>query len=327
MRVEVEPFEAARCWALSPGHAGMENQCLGLAERLGLPTRRLRLYPRAPWTWLPPGCWPAPARALAPESDTIRPPWPELVISCGRRAVPYGLLVKRLSGGRSFAVHIQDPRTRPARFDLVIAPRHDHLAGANVVETLGSLNRITQDRLAEAAARVAPELAHLPRPLVAVLIGGTSRAYRLTPEISRRLADELAGLAESQGVGLAVTPSRRTGSENVHILRQRLAPLPTAVFWNLEGENPYHGYLGLADHIVVTGDSTNLVSEAASTGKPVHVVELAGGNAKFAEFHESMRAAGYTRPFRVPLESWTYTPLDETGRMAAKVRRRLAARG
>jgi hypothetical protein len=305
----------------------MENQCLGLAERLGLPTRRLRLYPRAPWTWLPPGCWPAPARALSAGSDTIQPPWPELVISCGRRAVPHGLLVKQLSGGRSFAVHIQDPRTRPARFDLVIAPRHDHLAGANVVETLGSLNRVTPARLAEASARIATELGHLPRPLVAVLIGGTSRAYRLTSETCRRLADDLAGLAVSQGVGLAVTPSRRTGTENIRILRQRLEPLPSAVFWDFNGENPYFGYLGLADHIVVTADSTNLVSEAASTGKPVHVVELAGGNAKFTEFHESMRAAGYTRPFRAPLESWTYTPLDETGRMAAEVRRRLAARG
>ncbi len=121
--------------------------------------------------------------------------------------------------------------------------------------------------------------------------------------------------------------SRRTGTDNIRLLRERLAALPAAEVWDLEGENPYFGYLGLADHIVVTADSANMVSEAAATGKPVQVVELKGGNRKFREFHEAMRAAGYCRPFEGRLESWTYDPLDETGRVAAEVKRRLAARG
>ncbi len=326
MREETEAPGAARCWALSPGHAGMENQCVGLAERLGLPFRVLRVHPRAPWTWLPPGCWPAPLRALGPASDAIAPPWPEVVITSGRRAVPYGLFIKRASRGRSFAVHIQNPRTGPERFDLVVAPRHDHLKGASVIETLGSLGRVTPDRLARAAARLAPALAHLPRPLVAVLIGGGNRGYRLTPASMARLADDLAALAARHGAGLAVTPSRRTGADNIRVLEERLADSP-AVIADLEAENPYFGYLGLADHIVVTADSANMVSEAAATGKPVHVVELEGGNAKFAEFHEAMRAAGYTRPFQGRLETWSYEPLDETSRVAAELKRRLAARG
>lgn len=325
MADRAEDTAPIRCWALSEGHAGMENQCVGLAERIGLPFRTLRIRPRPPWTWLPAGCWPAPLAALGPGSDAITPPWPELLISSGRRSVPYNLLVKRQSRGRTFTVHIQRPQTRTQRFDLVVTPRHDNLRGANVIETLGALHRVTPARLAEAAARFAPMVAALPRPLVAVLIGGSNRAYRLTPAALGELAAHLGALARREGAGLAVTPSRRTGGENIDILKQRLVGLPT-VIWEFAGENPYFGFLGLADAIVVTPDSVNMVSEAAATGKPVMVAALPGGNAKFRAFHASMQQAGHTRPFRGRLERWQPPPLDETGRVAEEVKRRLLAR-
>jgi mitochondrial fission protein ELM1 len=157
-----------------------------------------------------------------------------------------------------------------------------------------------------------------------VLIGGTNRAYRMTPALTHALAERLAALARVDGAGLAITPSRRTGAENLAILKERLSGLP-AVIWEFCGENPYFGFLGLADAILVTADSVNMVSEAASTGKPVLVAALEGGNAKFRAFHESMRNAGHTRPFQGRLERWQPPPLDETGRVAAEVKRRLFA--
>jgi mitochondrial fission protein ELM1 len=122
-----------------------------------------------------------------------------------------------------------------------------------------------------------------------------------------------------------VTTSRRTGARNEEVLHRGLAGLPAEI-WDGRGENPYFGMLALADHVVVTGDSVNMVSEAASTGKPVHVVHLRGRSAKFARFHETLAAAGIARPFTGALEDWTYTPLAETRRAAAEIRRRLAAR-
>lgn len=311
------------CWVASEGHAGMENQCLGLAEAVGLPHRVLRLYPRRPWTWLPPGRWPAPLAALKPDSDRIGPPWPRLMITCGRRSVPYALYVKRQSAGATFTVHIQDPRTNPARLDLVAVPAHDRLTGDNVVTTVGALHRITAPRLRAAADATAARLQHLPRPLVAVLIGGTNSCYQMTPDIIRRLARQLATLA-GQGVGLAITPSRRTGEENIAALRQELAGLPAEI-WDFKGDNPYFGYLGLADAVIVTCDSVSMVSEACATGKPVHVVELAGGNTKFRAFHDSMRKRGYTRPFQGRLDRWTYDPLDDTAAVAARILERMAS--
>lgn len=301
----------------------MENQAIALAEAVGLPHTVKCVHPRPPWIWLPPGIWPWPMAALGEDSDQIAAPWPDLLISCGRRAVPYALLVKRQSAGATTVVHIQNPQTNPARFDLVVPPRHDHLKGANVIETEASLHRITWARLEQAAAAFAPQLAHLPRPLVAVLIGGSNACYSLTPEIISALASQLRALCLDQGVGLAVTPSRRTGADNIAALRQALAGLP-AVVWDFDGENPYFGYLGLADAVIVTCDSVNMVSEACATGKPVHVVHLAGGNRKFNEFHASMQAAGYTRPFQGKLEQWQYQPADDIEKVAARVHELLA---
>lgn len=307
------------CWVLTPGHAGMENQAVGLAERIGLPFETKRVRPRPPWVWLPPGWWPAPLASLPPDNEPITPPWPDLLITCGRRSVPFSLFIRRASGGRTFTVHIQDPKTAPGRFDLVVPPRHDRLSGANVIETMGALHRVTPARLAAEAEHFAPHLADLPRPLVAVLIGGNSSAYRLTPEVTGRLCDRLLAL----NAGLAVTPSRRTGADNIAVLKQRLCG-PDARIWDFQGPNPYFGYLGLADAIVVTCDSATMVSEACSTGKPVYVVDLDGGSRKFRDFHDGLRRAGFTRPFDGRLDDWGYPPLDETGDIAAEVRARLA---
>ena len=132
-------------------------------------------------------------------------------------------------------------------------------------------------------------------------------------------------MAREEGVGLMVTPSRRTGKRNEAILREGLAGLPAQV-WDGNGENPYFGILGLADAIIATGDSVNMVSEAASSGKAVHIVHLKGGSAKFRRFHEAMEQAGITRPFSGKLEEWSYAPLDETRRVAREIRQRLLAR-
>ncbi|MBT4489837.1 MAG: hypothetical protein HOH61_01595 [Rhodospirillaceae bacterium] len=304
----------------------MENQALALAAAVGLPHTVKRVYPRPPWTWLPPGWWPWPLKALDGDSDGIAAPWPDLLITCGRRAVPYALLVKRASGGATTIVHIQNPQTRIDAFDLVAPPRHDRLHGPNVIETEASLHGVTAGRLAREAEAFAGQLAHLPRPLVAVLIGGSNSCYRLTPEIIATLAEQLRGLCLDHGVGLAVTPSRRTGAENIRALRQALSDLP-AVVWDFQGDNPYFGYLGLADSLIVTCDSVNMVTEACATGKPVHVVHLAGGNRKFNEFHANMQAAGYTRPFQGRLEQWHYQPADDTARVAARIHDLLTAKG
>jgi mitochondrial fission protein ELM1 len=314
----------AGVWAVHDGKIGMANQVIGLAEALGLPFREKRLVIRAPWRHLAPMLWLQPLRALAPEGDRLAPPWPEVLIACGRLATAPARAAKRASGGRIFWVQVQDPRFARDEIDLMVVPSHDPARGDNVFSTLGAVHRVTPALLAEGARRCAPLLAELPRPLVAVLLGGDNRVYRLARARLAAFADELAALARA-GYGIAITPSRRTGEENVALLRERLAGLPHFL-WDGSGDNPYFGLLGLADAVLATADSVSMVSEAAATGKPVHIVDLEGGSEKFARFHGAMRAAGITRPFTGAIESWRYTPPADTGRAAAEIRRRLDLR-
>ena len=308
------------CWVLSDGKAGNENPCLGLAGAVGFELSVKRIVPRAPWSWLPPALWFNALRAPGPGGDHLSAPWPDLLIACGRQSVAPSIAIRRASAGSCFTVQLLDPRAPTGRFDLVAAPRHDLLQGENVIATLGALHRVTPARLAAAAERFAGAVERLPHPRVAVLVGGSSKHYTMTPRAAANLGDSLKAL----GAGLMVTASRRTGEDNERALRARLDDA-TTIFWDGVGENPYFGYLGLADAILVTSDSVAMASEACATGKPVHIYNLPGGSAKFERFHDAMREAGCTRPFSGVIEDWTYTPPDETGRVAAEIRRRIVA--
>lgn len=313
------------CWVVTDGKPGMENQCLGLAEALGVTPEIKRVRPRGPWRQLAPWLRLGKRFACGPEGDTIAPPWPDLLIATGRHSVLPALSVRERSRGRTFAVQIQDPVISPRHFDLVVVPEHDRLRGDNVLVTRGALHRVTPGKLAEAAARLGPLYRHLPQPRVAVLVGGDNGVYRLTPTIMGDLAEQLTHLARDFGAGLMVTPSRRTGADNEAILRARMRDVPSVV-WDGQGENPYFAFLGLADAIVVTCDSVSMVSEACSTGKPVFLVSLEGGSAKFRKLHEALARDGVVRPFAGRLETWDYPPLDDTNRVAEEIRRRLSAR-
>src|SRR6266851_8708446 len=176
-------------WVLHDGKPGMRSQALGLAEAAGLAFREIPLSVRRPWCWLTPQLWLAPLVVATEAGRRLLPPWPDLVIGCGRNAVRPALAIRRASGGRTLAAHIQDPRFGRGDFDLLFVPEHDHLRGRHVVVTRGALHRVTAERLT-AERRRFPALEALPRPILGVLLGGSNRAYRLD---FARLA-EIAGM-------------------------------------------------------------------------------------------------------------------------------------
>ncbi|MSP42476.1 MAG: hypothetical protein EXR08_03800 [Alphaproteobacteria bacterium] len=321
---------APRCWVVTDGNAGMENQCLGLAEALGITPEVKRIRLRTPWEWLPPRLAIRfnPLAGLDAGADALLPPWPDVLIATGRRTVAVCAMIKRLSA-RTIAVQIQNPHFPVSGFDLVVAPAHDRLSGANVLNTLGALHRVTRVRLDEAAETFRSALSELKRPLVAVLIGGANGVYRMDAKVMRQFSEALRDLAKSTGCSFAITPSRRTGADNIAAQREALAGTPH-LLWDGSEPNPYFGYLGLADAVIVTCDSVNMVSEACATQKPVYVYDLPGGSAKFNAFHRAMRDAGAVRPFIAghtkTLESWTPPTIDDTAKVARAVKRLLIIR-
>jgi hypothetical protein len=290
-------------WILSADYAGLQNQAFGLAEAAGLSPELRVLRPRR-WpfsTSAPPG------------------PYPGLVIGCGGAAAPV-VAGMRAPGVR--VVQVQHPRMDPAKFDLVVVNRHDGLTGPNVLVTRTALHRVTQTRLAEEARLWAPRLAHLPRPLVAVLVGGQNARFRLDAAVAADLAGKLARMMELDGAGVAVTPSRRTDPAVTRILSDVLRPLGGYV-WDFSGENPYFGLLALADAIVVTQDSVSMISEAVATAAPVMLAELPGSSRRQGQFTAGLIGDGRVRPFGGRLERWDVAPMDDTGQAGAELRRRL----
>ncbi|MDD3287632.1 MAG: mitochondrial fission ELM1 family protein [Alphaproteobacteria bacterium] len=318
------------CWVVTEGKAGMENQCLGLAASLGLQPVVKRIRLRSPWRQLSPFLRLGLRFSFSSKGDPISPPWPDIIIASGRSGATAAMYVRNITmhmgdKARTFAVQIQNPVVEASHFDLLAVPRHDGLVGSRVITTRGSLHRVTPEMLCSEAEKFAPlfECLHLPR--IAVVIGGSNSVYQLTPTEMKPLTEKLKALVKSTGGSLMVTPSRRTGKDNLAVLQEGLKDVPSYI-WNMEGENPYYGMLGIADAIVVTGDSVNMVSEACSTGKPVYVVELAGGSEKFRLFHQTLRDDGFTRPFTGALEKWSYQPLNDVQLVANRVREIMGSR-
>ena len=327
MEIEHPNDAAPMIWAISDGRAGNAVQAGALAgavaRRIGAVAVEKTLAIRPPLQLLPAPLWALggaraggwPFAALDDGGAALAPPWPRVAIGAGRRAAPFVAALKRLGGAR--AVQILDPGPGRDAFDLLVAPRHDRLSGANAVETLGALNALDPATVAAEAERWRPRLGHLPTPRVAVLVGGPSRSAAFGARGLAEFCDGLARLAVD-GAGLMVTPSRRTPKGAVDRLADTLAGVGGWV-WSGVGDNPYPGVLGLADAMVVTADSVNMASEAASTGKPVLVARLDRLDAKIERFHAALEEYGAARPFAGALETWRYPPLRETDRVAARV--------
>jgi mitochondrial fission protein ELM1 len=296
-------------WVLTDGKSGDEQNCLGVARALGVAADVRRIAPRAPFSWLMPFGPVDPREAPGRAGGPLAGPLPDLVIASGRRSVPYVRAVKKASGGRAFTVILKDPRTGPSAADLIWVPAHDRLRGPNVVVTLTSPHPLSPDALAAARENPDPRLAALPKPRVAVVVGGNSRHHRFTAADIGRFVGQLAQLAEG-GASLMITASRRTPPE----LRDELGRLggEHGFFWDGRGENPYVSILALADNIVVTADSINMVGEAAATGAPLLLFEPSGGHPKISALVEGLKRHGAVKSLSGRLEAWVYEPLDST---------------
>jgi mitochondrial fission protein ELM1 len=313
------------CWAITDQSAGNQRQALALAERMGMPVRHLVLSLRAPWSWLSPRML-AGGRLALPASQRVAfaPPWPAVAIGCGRSAALLTRMLRALTEGHCHTVQILDPRIEPAHWDTVIAPRHDGLTGANVLNPIGSLNPI-DDAWLEDGREASPSLGYLPRPRVGVLLGGSRTGIRIDADYARHLVERLLARRQREGGSLLVLTSRRTPAAVADVMRNALRGVPGLLWAGPDdGNNPYPGVLGWAERLVVTPDSVNMLSEACAVGCAVHTFAPASLPPKLARFHGSLRKAGLLRD--VDDESPAHqTPLRETEAIAEALRKRILA--
>ena len=267
-------------WALEAFRAGDNTQVLALAEALPYPVRRIKPKYRRFEALIN---WPHLGGHLLgwtrESAAELKQPWPDLVITAGRRNEAAARWIQEQSGGKTKIVHLGRPWGQLTVSDLIVSPPQYQLpARDNVLEIEAPLHRVTAERLARESEIWKDKIAEHLRPFIAVLIGGDSGSYILDRTAGERLAEELDALAKAEGVTLLITTSRRTRPDAVEGLRSRLQAPYVLYEWKEDAAaNPYFGFLGLADSIVVTGDSVSMITEACATGKPVFLFDVGTG--------------------------------------------------
>jgi mitochondrial fission protein ELM1 len=291
------------------GHRTGDNaQVLALGEALGWPFE-VKRFVYAPYEKLVNLPWLSTlAGVVKDRSSPLQPPWPDIVITAGRRNEPIARWIRRQSGDFTRLVHLGRPWAAIERWDLVVTtPQYQLPRRPNVLHNQTPLHRVTPDRLAEEAAAWEPRLPALPRPRVAVLAGGPSGPYPFDASSGARLGREASALASRRGGSLLVTTSARTPPATADALFGAITVPAYLYRWTPDAiGNPYYGLLALADEIVVTADSISMMTEACATRKRVHLFDTGLGRYSMREEVEPPASPLWTRLDRTHLKAFVY---------------------
>jgi len=277
-----EPSALPRVWALLSDTAGDNAQVLALAEGLGWPFEIRRFRNRKGAMAMNFLMGPLVPGMVQHTSGGFAPPWPDVVIAAGTPGEPICAqlrLAATRADHRLYQVFLGRPWGRPESYDLIVTtPQYWVPQAPNVMTIALPLHPERSSEIAHQAALWAPRLAHLPKPHVAVLLGGSISRYTLDSRAAKRLALEASALVAPMGGSLLICGSYRTPRGVLKVVGDNLA-VPSHIFdWHQgRGENPYLAFLGLADRLIVTGDSMTMLAEACATGKPVHIFDLGEG--------------------------------------------------
>lgn len=310
-------------WVLIDDRPGHATQARGVAQQLGMGFEEKKL--RFSWkACLPNVLLGASLKGIdIAKSDELMEPWPDLVIAAGRRTAPVARYIKK-QNPNSFLAQLMWPEAGSKEFGLIAVPAHDEKKpAANIVETLGPPHVLTEAKLREAPDEWKETLEYFPKPHIVVLAGGDSKHGNFTSAAARKLGEQASDMARARGGSLFVSTSRRTPLRIQNALYDGLSVPSYFHKWNPGGANPYFAFLGMADYLVVTGDSISMCAEACFTGKPVGI--FTGDerlSRKHGLFHQALYERGLAHPFTGEWQEAAYAPLDVAGEIAAQIRKR-----
>jgi mitochondrial fission protein ELM1/uncharacterized membrane protein YkvA (DUF1232 family) len=313
-------------WVLADDRIGNTNQSLGVAEKLGLPVKAKRMrytsLIRLPNLMRETSLIGLDAKSIR----HLHAPWPKLVIGTGRRMSPALRFIKMASGGRTKIIQIMNPEAGYKDFDLIVIPNHDHTfrRAPNILRATGAPNRVTLAKLKKEAAEWQVMVAHLPRPWITLLIGGDTRFFNFDMTMAAQLGQLASQAASGLGGSLLITTSRRTNQKIANTFFANVKVPAYVHHWTPTARNPFFGFLGLADYIIVTGDSMSMCSEACAAEKPVYIYTRSGmTSAKYERLHKELYNKFLARPFEGHLQTgWqaaAIKPTDQIAEIAAKL--------
>ena len=306
---------------LTQGMHGMVSQVEGLAKALDLTYKHQTIKLKPFWNFMPPKISPISENLVKNKFVCDS----KIIISCGRKSVIPSIALKKRLGKEIFTIHIQNPKVSYKHFDLIVSPEHDNIKGDNVITTTGAIHYLTRKEIKENSNYLGLE--EKKKKLVAFIIGGPNKYYAYTEQVIHQTFNKVKTLFTPDKYKIIVIPSYRTPKEvikkaydtfnfNHHVVKE-------------VDKKAYLSALAISDYIVVTCDSTSMISEAAVTGKPVHIAMMKSikNNYRFQKFYNKLNELGITKELKDNVETWGYENLNEVDRIAPLIKSKMKSNG
>ena len=305
---------------LTEGMHGMISQVEGLAKALDIDFTHHKVELNHLWKLIPPN--------LSPVSQTVFKKIDhddfDVIISCGRKSVIPSIHLKNTSNKKVFNIHIQDPKVNLTHFDFIVAPEHDLIKGQNIISTKGAIHYLTENEIRENKDYLNSFIKKDDRKIWALILGGPTKYYEYSTKNMKYIFLTLDKLLKKHDFQLVVIPSMRTPINTIHYAKEFFGDNHTIIM-DVD-KKAYLSALAIAENIIVTCDSSSMISEAALTGKPIYVANILPkkNDKRFQRFRNLFRELNITRNLGEEVENWNYQKLDETNRVANIIKQKIS---
>ncbi|NRA73263.1 MAG: mitochondrial fission ELM1 family protein [Rickettsiales bacterium] len=317
------------CWVITNGSAGTVSQALGLAQAIGFKEIKQKIF-KANFTFslIPSIAHIFLKRFLSSDSDKLEKPWPDVIIGCGRRVIPFLLYIKKTTKGKTYCIYVQDPRISTKYFDLIVKMQHDPIKGDNVITTDFSLNLVNRKRLISELKKYKRKFTKFSAPYFTILIGGNTKRYKMSDKAIQDLLNKIKKIIKLCSGSVLITTSRRTPNLVTKTLMNDFSKNNKVYITtpNSKDGNLYFAMLALAEKVFVTNDSVNMISEACACEKPVYILELFDISlGKTEEFLHTLNSKNLIKTFNGRLSKSTNRAIfcNNNELIAKKIKNRL----
>ncbi len=304
---------------LTEGMHGMISQVEGLANALDIDFTHHKVELNSFWKLIPPKFTPVSNFTFNP----INPKDFDIIISCGRKSVIPSIYLKKNSEKKIYNIHIQDPKVDLKNFDFVVAPDHDGLTGENVILSKGSIHYLTKEEMIHNHEYLSGRL-NKEKEYLTLIVGGPNKYYHYNDKNISNIFDKIKNILEKNNLQAIIIPSMRTPKKIIELSNNYFGKEHLVI--NDIDKKAYLSGLSLAKYIVVTCDSTSMISEAALTGKPIYIAEIPPkiDDYRFRRFRELFTKLNIVKNLNEKVEIWNYETLDETNRIAKEIKKKIS---
>ena len=305
---------------LTEGMHGMISQVEGMAKALNAEYSHKIVRLSFPWNLVQPKFTPISHIVLKDKIYITDNEIPDLIISCGRKSVIPSILLKR-KNLKIFTIHIQDPKVSLKNFDAIVSPDHDNLKGDNIYTSKGAIHYITELEISKARQYLSDKIKG--EKIVSLILGGPNKYYSFNSDQITNIFNQIKSIFVSDGYKVIIIPSMRTPKETIDLAIKEMGSCGHVVD-NVD-KQAYLSAYALANYVIVTCDSTSMISEAATSGKPVFVAHMKAkrNNYRFKRFFELFKQLGITRDLGEKVETWTYNKHNEAQRIALEIKNKI----